>query len=273
MQIFHSNTCCSIARISENELLAQCVVLSTNQEAAAWISAGVDSFIIKDAGWARYRSPEGAVPYTELPELSGIEAYLKAGPEIKKALAGKVPEVARELLNECVRGIVQAETFLIKERGFSDEAAYTEFWDVMYINSCYHFSHLAEREVLWMDYVGYSERSFNLFNRVHNVTIHQEKDNSYYIPATFIDSFHELGIRLWVAGDGLITKAEADFTRCPDITCTRITNNIKKLIGMKLPGQSKKDLAALVGGPQGCSHMADIVFSASQALGNIRLSK
>ncbi len=267
MQIFHSNTCSKVTRISEKELLAECVVLNTEMEAAAWIIADVNSFAINKAGWAVYRSPQGRL-YHEIPELAGIEAYLDAGGPVKKALAGE-PDLARELFNECVRGIVQAETFLIKERGYADEAAYTALWDVMYLNSCYHFSHLDEREELWMDYVGYSERPYNLFNRIHNVTIHREEDNNYFIPATFIDSFHELGVRLWIAPDGLVSKAEADFTRCPDITCRRITANIQKIVGIKLPGQSKKDLASLVGGPQGCNHMADIVFSASRALNDI----
>ncbi len=87
------------------------------------------------------RSPSGTVINEEFPELIGVEAYLNAGDHLKKLLTVKEQSMARDLLAECINGVVQSETFFFSERGFADAEAVLTHWDEIYVNSCFRFSH------------------------------------------------------------------------------------------------------------------------------------
>lgn len=264
MPSYYYNSCLRVDRISGRELKAECVVLSTQRESRGWIITDVANLKIGQAGWSDYRKAEHDTQYVAIPELIGVEAFLDAGPCLKEALPGPEKEPIRELISECIRGLVQAETFFFKERGYASASQYDSYWEEMYLNRCYYYSHLKQVEKPWLDYVGYTERNGNLFNRMHSVVIHQEINGSYNLNASFIDSFHELGVRLKMDGDGIVLLSEATYNRAPDRICWHNTHHLQKLLGLCLPNLSKKDLASLAGGAEGCNHLVDILHDASR---------
>lgn len=266
MPSFHFNSSVKVDRISGQELKAECVVLSTHRESRGWLITDVEGLKICQAGWADYRKTGGGALSGEIPELVGVEAFLEAGPHLKRALPSKEQEPIRDLISECIRGLVQAETFFFKERGYASAAQYDSYWDKMYLNGCYYYSHLDRVEKPWLDYVGYTQRSGNLFNRVHSVVIHREEDGCYSLNASFIDSFHELGVRLGMDADGIVLLSEASYNRAPDKICWDNTRHLGNLLGLRLSDLSKKELAARAGGAEGCNHLVDILCDASQAM-------
>ncbi|MEQ8174200.1 MAG: DUF2889 domain-containing protein [Syntrophomonadaceae bacterium] len=266
MASFHFHSSVKVDRISEQELKAECVVLSTNRESRGWLITDVQGLKISQAGWADYRKAGGSARSGNIPKLIGVEAFLDAGPHLKRALPSREQEPIRDLISECIRGLVQAETFFFRERGYLSAAQYDSYWEEMYLNGCYYYSHLDEVEKPWLDYVGYTQRSANLFNRVHSLVIHREPNGCYSLNASFIDSFHELGVRLGMDTDGIILLSEASYNRAPDKICWYNTRHLKKLLGLRLLDLSKKDLASLAGGAQGCNHLVDILYDACRAM-------
>lgn len=265
MFVYHSTVFLTVNRLAGNELAAECTQISNDLEAVGRLITDVKNLKIKQAEWALYRHPDRKNGRWELPELKGVTAYLDAGPDLKRALGGAELEIARELIAEAVRGIVQAETFFFGERGFASAADYDAFWDNMYRNSCYYYSHLDEVEKTWMDYVGPIERPYNLFNRSKTATVTREDGGVWRVTAVFIDSFHELGIEFLVDGHGLIQSARGDYTSAPSRICWRNTGHLEKFTGCSLTAFSKKDIALRAGGSEGCNHLVDIIYEAVQA--------
>jgi len=265
MQLYHVNKCIKVTRISDQELLSECTVLSTEQEAVAWVVANIADLHIKKAKFSQYRSPTGTVINEELPELIGVEAYLNAGTKRKELLAMKEQSLARDLLAECINGVVQSETFFFNERGFADAETFFTYWDEMYVNSCLRFSH-PDPQDLFKDKIGYMDRSPQLFMRISDVAVYQEPDYGYLILATFNDSHHELSMRLNASKDGIVRSSSAVFNRVPYKVCKETIRSLERIIGLRIVGMSKKAIAAQVGGPEGCQHIVETVFDSSQAL-------
>lgn len=264
--VYHSTLTLKVNRVSHGELLAECSFLSTDREAYTWMRTDVAKLQIQDAGWAVYRSPQETAALQHLPQLVGIEAYLDSGPQLKNALGTGTPELIRELLSECIRGLIQSETFFYAERGFVDPAQYDTFWDKLYVNSCHYYSHLDQIDRPWMEYAGGDiQRQGNLFNRSQGVSIYEETPSGFRIDGVFIDSFHELNVRLMVDNSGVANQATADYRRAPDKICWNNSRHLEKMVGRCLPQLNKKDIAVLAGGPEGCNHLVDLLNSICQA--------
>jgi len=201
----------------------------------------------------------------DLPELVGIEAYLNSGRQLKGLAVNKDQKQAYELLADCIDGIVMSEVFFCEERGVASLDAYTSIWDELYVNSCRRLSHPDPND-LWKNTLGCLDRSRHLFNRIHNVTIYKEHDNSYLILATFIDSYHEVSVRLETGTDGVVKQASAEFIRTPYKICKENICHMEKLVGLNIASMSKKEMVSIVGGSEGCLRIVDIISNCSQAL-------
>lgn len=266
--LYHSNTFLKVNRI-DNELQAECTILSNDTEAVAWVYADVNNLKITRAGWALYRSFENKASVFELPELIGIEAYITGGPALKKLLGASGQELARELIAECFRGMLQAETFFFMERGFQSAQQYDDFCEANSIGACRYYSHLDQTEKQWTEWVETTERSYNLFNRSKTVNVQQLQQSAFIVTASFIDSFHHLGILMELNEEGIVQKASGDYISAPDKICYVNTEHLPSFIGTKLTDMSKKEIAALAGGAEGCNHLVDLIYEAAKAMDKI----
>lgn len=246
----------SVNKLPNGNLHSQCSHLGTSEEASAWITTDTQNLRITGAGLEVYRSPGEKPGYRTFPELVGMEAYVHSGAEIK-TIIGPDDQIARSLLLECIKGIIQVESFIYIERGYPSLSAYQDHWCSISQNSCYTFSHLKDGRSGW--YV--DPRHYNLFSRTHVINVYKENIQKR-LYGTFIDTFHELNIRLILDNDNVVLDASADFIRIPSDKCHNSAIRLENLVGRNLPEMSKKQIKLLIGGPEGCIHLAEIVYHA-----------
>ncbi|MGE5370465.1 MAG: DUF2889 domain-containing protein [Solirubrobacterales bacterium] len=263
--MYHSTMFCRVNRSEDDVLNAECTWLANDHEMTAWLVTGVRDLRIRKAGWAAYRSPGKAVGVFELPELVGCEAYLFSGPDLKRVFGRPGLEAQRELVSECIRGIVQAETFFFTERGFASALDYDAFWDKMYVNGCTYYSHLDQIEKPWMEFAGNPERQLNLFNRVKTATV-RPGEMMTEVSAVFMDSFHELGVRIELDRNGAIAGITGDYVSAPDKICWRNLDHLPRFAGVRLMDLGKKEIAGIAGGAHGCHHLVDLIHEAARAV-------
>ncbi|HZK87300.1 MAG TPA: DUF2889 domain-containing protein, partial [Syntrophomonas sp.] len=106
---------------------------------------------------------------------------------------------------------------------------------------------------------------YNLFNRSKTITI-QRQLLDFIVTASFIDTFHHINLELRLDQFGQITNAIGDFINAPHKNCHENTEHLPKIIGLNLPALSKREIAALVGGPDGCTHLLELIGDAASAL-------
>lgn len=251
----------------EQELLVEVTYCGTDREACARLFIDPQTLIIKDAYWEKYRTPgESGCQVLRIPQLSGMEAYFKAGPVLREALAPLQDSYAHSLFAEAVRGVIQAETYLFKERGFASTEAYQNYWDNNYVNTCRYYSNLDRVTQGWYDYIGYSERRGSLFNRIK--TQHLYLNGDYYLlTGNMTDSFHGVSVELELEKDKYKVKsARGELVRAPDPVCAEAVDLMAGLAGKELAGLKKKDIAQRMGGGNGCIHLIDLVFDGLETL-------
>lgn len=253
--------------------LVEVAYCGTDGEACARLLVEPATLLIREAVWEKYRAPEERVPsITKIPALAGVEAYFNSGDALREALAPLGDPCARELFAEAVRGVIQAETFLFKERGFSSPEAYQDNWDRLYVNSCRYYSNLDRVTRGWFEHIGYSHRRGNLFNRMKSQILYlQDNSNSYLLAGNLADSFHNASVELELEMDGKTVKSsKGELLRAPDSVCREASALMNALTGENFENLSKKDIARLLGGGNGCVHLIDLVSDARET---IRLSK
>lgn len=258
-------------RQSTGQLNAQTMYCGTDREVGTRLRVDLVSFKILEATLENHSPP---VTIMDIPQIRGIEAYLKSGPAIRDALA-HLDYFPRELFAETIRGIIQAETFLYKERGFASASEYNEHWNKTFANSCRYYSNLDRITQKWVDYADYM-RTGNLFNRFKTQSVYAINDKGgYFIVATFCDSFHELSIEIETDNSLVITKANSTLLRAPDNVCREATVFLQQLPGHGTASLDKKKIAALLGKGDGCVHIIDTVYDAltSVIMANQRRSR
>jgi len=262
--LFHATNFVKVNRHGDT-VTAECTLLSNAVEAVAWVDASVQTLQISRAGWANYRSSAGETGVFDLPALIGVEAYITGGPALRKVLGGPGLELPYDLISECFRGVLQAETYFFLERGFVSAKQYDDFCEQHSIGACRFYSHLEETELQWTEWLGSTERDYNLFNRCKTVSITQQAVNRL-VSASFMDSFHHLGVSLEIDPQGVVLSAQGNFINAPDPICFQNDAHLFKLPGLNLREMNKKEIAALTGGPEGCNHLVDLLYEIKKAL-------
>jgi len=258
-RIYNSNLFSVLKRISPTEMLAQCVLISTNHEAVARIRATTGGLLIQEADWEIYRSPLGQkCGGAPVPELNGVRAYLDAGPSLR-AVGDKYGQLPRELLAECVKGIIQAEAYLYKEMGFASTDDFEEMvLEKSYDNSCRLSSNKDRQIKTWYEHIASRKWGDDtLFTRCKAAMVNSAEDGVLYACGEFTDSFHELGINLKVSG-GVVTSSSGNFLRSPDPVCEETMVLLEGLKGQAVESLTKRQVGGYVGGPQGCDHIVDL---------------
>lgn len=238
---------------------AQTVRLEGGSEWTAALVLDARTLCIRNACLENFCPPtsETAVP---VPELVGVKAYLDGAAALKSALKGLDSRVAALFL-ETVRGVVQAETYLLQERGFESAAEYSSYFENIYAGSCRYYSYLDRVRRRWDEYAGGSERKGRLFWRSKTYLLYALAGGGNLVIGSLADTFHELNVRLWVDG-GRISTATADFLRIPDTVCSEAAGFLEDITGMDALSLNKKELAGMLGGSQGCIHLIDVVDDA-----------
>lgn len=264
--IYQKNWFCSVKRIHDGELLAEATVLQTDLEATGRLKVDQSSFEIKDARWEIFRSPGGVFNGSnEEPGLKGASAYFNIGREIRKAVGDAAGGLVMDLLLECVRGVIQSETFLFKERGFPTFRTYVEHWRKAQTDTCRYHSNLHRVTRWWDEYVGDLQHGLNLFNRTKSIAVYRLPD-SLMVHCGFSDTYHELGMLSRVDLAGRVQECSSTYFRAPDQVCCECALLSAAIKDLLLPECTRKQLSQVVGGSQGCDHLSDLVEELRKAV-------
>ncbi len=267
MGIFSRYWLISVTRQSQYALAAHVHYMDPDREMVAGLEAGVDDFVITKAWVDGCRSSKGDLPmgHQEVP-LQGVVAYLGSGPSIRSALAGDSTGLWAEAFLEGVKGVIQAETFLYRERGYPSMAAYEDYFWRDFARTCVYYSHPEAESPPFSAGLVHHQRDCQLFTR-HRFALVRSEGGQHMLTLGLSDSFHEMGISLTVDGAGRIQQASGHSRRVPGPICRRVENSFPRMVGMVLAPEWRKPLMETAGGPEGCTHMADLMQEAVRVFG------
>lgn len=259
--IFQNSVFCSVTNLDGGDLLAEATLVGTKVEASGWLVIDRSTFIIKDAGWEVTRSTGGSFNGSGvLHGLKGAAAYFNCGPDLRREAADIAGGSVREMLAECVKGVIQAETFIYRDRGYPTPQAYGEYWEKFYGDSCRYYSNLHRVTRKWSKYVDGYYIDRKLFARAKNCYI-LRVFGGYAAVGMFSDTFHEMGIHLSLNDEGMVLESQGNFLRAPDPVCFENAPLLTKLEGSLLAGLDKKEIIKGIGGPGGCDHLVDLAYT------------
>ena len=266
-----------VRRISDTESVANAFMLTTDFEGSISLTFKNDTFEITDAKWGIHRAPDmdrrgegtadmliGDSAYTgdrrnHIKVLPDYSAGQTETPEDPKAVSPEWKHI-RELYLEALRGALQAEYYLLKERGFKDIIDYEESWD----SNCrpYHLDPPAVDE--WPIYVGAFDhfRVRDLYNKYLQMNLIDNGDETVTALGTYNDSFHEMSTCfIFNKADGVITDFSLNHLRVPFKSCHDFQESFSELfIGLNIHELTKRDIGKLIGGSYGCFHFVDIIY-------------
>lgn len=230
-------------------------------------------FTVKEASGETPRNPGGVMGFRDLHALEGKKIYLKGAQGIKESLMGMPKEEREHLFQLILAGIssvVQAEVFLLAERGFSTPAEFEAYFKKIYEDGCIYYANLNRVQRDFLAYVEANHKgrgSKSLFSRHSNTTIRSAPGaERYLVRCNICDSFHEMAIKLLVDSDKTILATRASLVRVPDPVCRESLDSFDKLVGKRLATENVKALVTSAGGSEGCTHLGDLVADAVRSL-------
>ncbi|ODA40157.1 DUF2889 domain-containing protein [Desulfosporosinus sp. BG] len=100
-----------------------------------------------------------------------------------------------------------------------------------------------------------------LFNRSISINVSLVSNKIVAVNGVFLDSQHELCITLEADLESYtITSADGQLRRAPHKDCVHAQDRIKKLVGVNLNCNVRKQIQAAVGLEQGCTHLTDLTL-------------
>jgi len=257
----------SVLRDDEHYLTAKTSYMDSLMERLAVMRLEVSTFIISEAWLGRLGGPGDMGEKREyIDSMKGVKAYLGSGSQLRRALHGIKDEHERSLFNDSVIGVVQAETFLYRERGYDNAAKYNQAWEDFYVGSCRYYSNLHRISTSWGDYIGFPGREENLFDRCKSQQLYRDDEGSYVINGSLIDSFHQVNTSLKLDNGMKVIAARSELLKVPDEVCRESADQMANVTGLLLPGIAKKELAGLLGAGQGCVHLIDLLYDSVKTL-------
>ncbi|HEX3012578.1 MAG TPA: DUF2889 domain-containing protein, partial [Syntrophomonadaceae bacterium] len=254
---------------AHNEILtAQTHYSDNNNEVIITLKVNVRSFAIEQAWVEKYRNKPAFSEMKTIEGVRGLVAYIEHGAQFRKVLTQNQEDaVTIEVFNDTVRALIQAETFLTRERGFTSMQEYSTYWEKVYANTCKYYSHLDKIKVTWDAYADNLQRGNILYNRFKNQQLFAEGQNNYSISGTLLDQFHNMSIFLSVGkADKRVIKAEVNMIQVPDSICKDAAWEVNNLLGHDIGNLNKKTVARLLGEKEGCVHLIDLASESIETL-------
>lgn len=249
-RIYHSSV-----RVVKNQILAETVYSDIKGELVAKIAVDKDSFLINNASM-EIHSRDTDSKVVLLNKLSGTEASFESSRTFKQALADFDEPLANELFTESLRGITQIEDYFYKERGFSSPVEHYNYWEKAVTGTCFFYSNLDRRTRFYKCSNDYQKEIY-LFLRFKSYFLYLTENGSYYITGNLIDKHHEMNTTMEIS-EGRINKAKGSILRVWDPLCKESAVSVSNLTGADINLLSKKNIAGLCGGGQGCIHLIDL---------------
>ena len=258
---------CTVRRLDHGKLQSETVRLSTREEKVGRLITDIERFRIEKAEWEEYRQGQNyQTVLHSVSELNGAEAYFGIAPALARAFPRAELHPIRSIFAECVKGIIQAETYLYIQRGYPDSSVYQDYWDRTHPGTCLYYSNLDKVDRRWFDYVGDAPRTGHLFQRMKSVSVWRKENGGFFATGSFLDSFHELGMMVECSAEGIVTSSTGKFLRAPGQICFENGAKAKSIVGVSIKDAGKSMIGKHFGGGEGCAHMVDITSDMMGAL-------
>lgn len=259
---------CSVDHFN-GDLMVASSLMSTYYEAIVYLKINAHTGTITDASWEVYRVPSGSVHlHGEIPELDGIGILSYSSRLFQPSLDPDLSRVLAELVSEGIRGILQSQDFTLEER---EPQALEEFiaqWSGFFQGTCVRFSTLEQVRAILLEQLEKQDaaRKISLFRRQKSYHIFLHPDGALSASAGFIDAHHELLLGVSFSPCGEVTDINGKFLRSPHVECHEGLVLLPRLIGKNLSKMRKKEIADLVGGCSGCTHILEMCYDLGLAL-------
>lgn len=282
----------AVDRESTDALTVRAHFTDTGREDHLTMELGLDDFSVRQAVIETPRHHVSGRTRTELDVLSGCVLYLKhaaaaraacarwdndtplparfPAPSIREIESATAPvdDIDREhlawLLCESITNVFQAEAFLWFERGHGASDQYIEQFHRLFARGCVMYSG-QKQTATYSAYTQNQARRDSLFGRHRAARVYEHNTGRRVV--TFVcDSFHEIEVRIDVDEHNTIVAADGDFLRTPGQTCEDARPRLDGLPGIRLDPGHRRQLLSVLTGPEGCSHLGDLVVDAALAL-------
>ncbi len=248
----------SVKKTENGLMLAETKHADHQGETIARLLVDINTFTIEKAYLEIHQRVNGREEVKPVEGLSGIKAYFGVKRELKQAFEKMNEPLAAPLFAETIRGIIQAETYLLRERGFASIDDYSDYWQRMYRGSCRYYSNLDRADSSWGDYAGDVSRQGYVFLRFKTYFLYLTAPDQYLVIGSINDTFHEMNVSLTISR-GRVLEAKGNMLRVPHDICCESTEFFAALAGTEIAPLSKKSISALLGGTQGCVHLVDML--------------
>lgn len=239
-------------RKNESDLYIETVYLDKFCEVEGWFTVNPGDFKILEACIDVYRGPweRGR---RKLDGLLGREAYLGSSKIFLEAAQEDKRGIWAEVMLEGLKGLLQAEFWIHKERGYSSFEDYERYFQDGFADSCVYYSNLEKVKTKFYQHAG-SARGDLLFTR-HRSSFLEEREGRYYLTGSLMDSFHQMALAIEVSEDRKVLAAKGQVIRSVDEICKKGEEQVANLLGETV---SPRGWQKSVGGAFGCTHLADL---------------
>lgn len=243
-----------------SDVISSSIYLDRNLEMHGYICADIRSYEIRDA-WCETVKSCGNVKtgFVGLEFMKGMNAHIEGKRKALRHLKSSYDPKVRYLMEQCFNGLIQAESYVYRERGFKDKECYNKYWDILEENGCRMYRYPSETDLRWMDYIPQYERKHFLFSRFKNFELERNGDLCRG-RGHFSDSYHELCAEIvHDRKSELIKECDIMYVRAPGAACFGNDAHGKKLEGMKLSELTGADIVDMFGRSEGCYHLVEIL--------------
>ncbi|MCL1911883.1 MAG: DUF2889 domain-containing protein [Leptospirales bacterium] len=260
----------SVDSLNEKELVSQTMLLTTRGEYSAAICIKKNNFEITRAYYSIHRCPDMSKrTEADIPEFtggSGLYERIKAVKDLRDFDGdGKI----KELLLECLKGLILAESYLLEELGYKSREEYETAWQVGKEGYCRPFENQMPPIEEWPNYIGAYEyyRKKNLYAKCKSYVILQKSEDEAVINGVYNDSFHQMRSELsYNLTSRNINAFDMVVIRAPHPPCYELSHTAaQSFIGKPIDSFSKREVGKIIGGSPGCFHLVDIVSDMASA--------
>ncbi len=264
-----------IDKTPDGKITAECSFLSTHYECSVTIYADARGMKTEKVLYAVHRTPQNDnLAQGEIQELAGETCTLAASKIVKTLPDYDGNGYIKELILENLRGINQAEIYMLEEINVANPIEYEKIWLHEKVDYCRPYTGRMPGLYEWPNYVNSLNhyRTRNLYNKYKQYTVITEGGDDIFIDGAYHDSFHEMHAQLTYSATGReISEFDMTMQRWPFAACFEMDHTAAGLfVGKKIDDLTKREVGKLIGGSNGCFHLVDIVADMAKAAMDLR---
>ncbi|MCL1911882.1 MAG: DUF2889 domain-containing protein [Leptospirales bacterium] len=270
-------------RLGDKELISQAMFLSTHYDCSATLCATSKGYKITQASYSIHRCPDMSKrKEADVPELVGGSGHYDGVKAIRELPDHGDNGKVKELFIEAIRGLDQAETFLLEELGMKTREEYEVRWQNRVKSdpkayACRPYWNRMPGLEEWSTHIGAYDytRMKGFYTKYMSYVILQKNESEIIVSGTYNDSFHEMHTELtFDAASRNVNAFDMVVVRAPHVQCHELTHTASEhFIGSSIDNLPKREVGKIIGGEPGCHHLVEIVSTMASAVKEFKGAK